>query len=199
MVRIDERLCTACGICVDSCSRGAISIIGRAAVIDENLCTSCGRCIDTCLTGAIVAPLSTSSVRPLEGALVPSQIAQPVRAGAPAQSTTPDRVLPTTPIVEKVVSGLAALLSLAFGIKGSLGRTTGAPGTGGDISAAGAGGRRAGIQGRQGSAVVSGQRRGCGSGPAHGQGRRRAGGSRRGNRSGMYMRKRTHRPERSIT
>lgn len=44
--------CTACGICVDLCPRGAVTVDDVAAV-DVHLCTGCGFCIDGCARGAV--------------------------------------------------------------------------------------------------------------------------------------------------
>lgn len=54
IVRIDEDLCTGCGLCVSPCAEGAIQIIdGKAKVIREELCDGAGFCLGVCPTGAL--------------------------------------------------------------------------------------------------------------------------------------------------
>ncbi|HUT18443.1 MAG TPA: 4Fe-4S dicluster domain-containing protein [Anaerolineae bacterium] len=54
IVRIDEELCTGCGLCVTPCAEGAIQIIdGKARVIREELCDGAGFCLSVCPTGAL--------------------------------------------------------------------------------------------------------------------------------------------------
>ncbi len=54
IVRIDEELCTGCGLCVTPCAEGAIEIVdGKARVKDEVLCDGAGFCLSVCPTGAL--------------------------------------------------------------------------------------------------------------------------------------------------
>ena len=54
IVRIDEALCTGCGLCVSPCAEGAIEMIdGKAKVIREELCDGAGFCLGVCPTGAL--------------------------------------------------------------------------------------------------------------------------------------------------
>ena len=122
MVYVDEYLCTGCGICVDACNRGAISLRGNAAVIDETLCTSCGRCVDVCLTGAIISVEPVETVQRVadvsSGTRVetghPQQIwtqASPPPTGAVARTreadSRPDAAKTSRlDLVEKALSGL---------------------------------------------------------------------------------------------
>ena len=44
--------CIACGTCVETCPRGAITV-EEIAVIDPQLCNGCGMCVDDCSYGAL--------------------------------------------------------------------------------------------------------------------------------------------------
>jgi ferredoxin len=45
--------CVACGVCVEECPVGAISMNGVSAVIDEKACIRCGKCHDVCPQEAV--------------------------------------------------------------------------------------------------------------------------------------------------
>jgi MinD superfamily P-loop ATPase len=54
IVKIDEDLCTGCGLCVMPCAEGAIEIVdGKAKVIKEELCDGAGFCLAVCPEGAL--------------------------------------------------------------------------------------------------------------------------------------------------
>ncbi len=54
IVRIDEELCTGCGICVTPCAEGAIEIVaGKAKVVKDELCDGAGFCLAVCPEGAL--------------------------------------------------------------------------------------------------------------------------------------------------
>jgi ferredoxin len=44
--------CIACGTCVETCPRDAITL-DETAVIDLDACTGCGMCVDDCSYGAL--------------------------------------------------------------------------------------------------------------------------------------------------
>ena len=49
IVKIDEDLCTGCGLCVTPCAEGAIEIVdGKAKVMKEELCDGAGFCLAVC-------------------------------------------------------------------------------------------------------------------------------------------------------
>ncbi len=50
---ISEEMCTACGVCVEECPVGAMSIVDETARIDEAECIRCGRCHDVCPEEAV--------------------------------------------------------------------------------------------------------------------------------------------------
>lgn len=71
MFTVDEDLCTGCGICVESCPSGAITMRGRTAEIEAGLCTSCGTCAQDCPQGAIY---EYEEVPALRGNLQPAAV-----------------------------------------------------------------------------------------------------------------------------
>lgn len=52
---VDLKKCTVCGVCVDVCPFGAISLQETAISISDE-CTLCGMCVDTCEFGALSLP-----------------------------------------------------------------------------------------------------------------------------------------------
>ncbi|MBN1614482.1 MAG: 4Fe-4S binding protein [Deltaproteobacteria bacterium] len=61
-VRHDREACTLCGICVDRCQFGAITMTDDAVITDASRCYGCGNCVITCSSGARVL----EEVRPRE-------------------------------------------------------------------------------------------------------------------------------------
>ena len=50
----DQKICVACGVCLKSCRREAISIYrGCFAQVDEEKCVGCGLCAKACVAGCI--------------------------------------------------------------------------------------------------------------------------------------------------
>ena len=50
----DQTICVACGVCMGSCPKGAISIHkGCHALVDESRCVGCGLCARACPAGCI--------------------------------------------------------------------------------------------------------------------------------------------------
>jgi len=51
---INEDLCVSCGVCVDDCPVGAITLEeNQTAVINEDECIRCGQCHDICPQEAV--------------------------------------------------------------------------------------------------------------------------------------------------
>jgi len=50
---VNEEMCVACGVCVEECPVGAISMVDETARIDDEECIRCGRCHDTCPEEAV--------------------------------------------------------------------------------------------------------------------------------------------------
>jgi Fe-S-cluster-containing hydrogenase component 2 len=53
MVKIDREKCIGCGVCVNICPVGAISMNNGKAEINGNKCIDCGRCIQACPQRAV--------------------------------------------------------------------------------------------------------------------------------------------------
>ncbi len=63
---VDEKLCTGCGNCVETCSFGAISMHKREGVLDLSnidplLCKGCGNCVVACPVKAISLPINSDA------------------------------------------------------------------------------------------------------------------------------------------
>jgi ferredoxin len=63
--RVDEDACSMCGVCVDTCQFGALSLNGSLE-IDHVLCMGCGVCVNHCPNGALELVLDPSKPAPLE-------------------------------------------------------------------------------------------------------------------------------------
>jgi ferredoxin len=48
VAQMDKDLCTACGICVDACPFGALSVEDERSVMDWEKCMGCGVCVGQC-------------------------------------------------------------------------------------------------------------------------------------------------------
>ena len=54
IIKIDESLCTGCGLCAEACHEGAIGKVdGKAKLLREDYCDGLGDCLPACPTGAI--------------------------------------------------------------------------------------------------------------------------------------------------
>jgi len=73
IVTVDERECSGCGLCVDRCQMGALSLNGDAVVQKAERCIGCGLCISVCPSEALKLELR-------RGALVPPQNLRALRS-----------------------------------------------------------------------------------------------------------------------
>lgn len=54
VIKIDEEKCDGCGLCVPSCTEGAIQIVdGKAKLVAERYCDGLGACLGECPRGAL--------------------------------------------------------------------------------------------------------------------------------------------------
>jgi len=54
ILKINEDLCTGCGLCVPNCHEGALKVIdGKVRLVSELMCDGLGACIGHCPEGAI--------------------------------------------------------------------------------------------------------------------------------------------------
>lgn len=67
---IAQEFCTGCGVCLETCRIGAITIIECKATIDQQRCRKCGICIRACPAGAIKDVVSWSPKTPPTQTLV---------------------------------------------------------------------------------------------------------------------------------
>jgi Fe-S-cluster-containing hydrogenase component 2 len=50
---IEHERCIGCGVCVDICLSGALTMKNGKIYIEDRLCTGCGDCVEMCPEGAI--------------------------------------------------------------------------------------------------------------------------------------------------
>ncbi|AOR22793.1 ATP-binding protein [Clostridium taeniosporum] len=54
IIKIDDKKCNGCGLCVDACHEGAIGLInGKAKLLRDDYCDGLGDCLPSCPTAAI--------------------------------------------------------------------------------------------------------------------------------------------------
>jgi MinD superfamily P-loop ATPase len=86
IVKIDEELCTGCGLCVTPCAEGAIEIVdGKAKVMKEELCDGAGFCLAVCPEGALTVEKREAPEFDEEAAA--EKMAQKLAAAATIQQT----------------------------------------------------------------------------------------------------------------
>ena len=51
--RIKSKACTLCGMCVEWCPAGAVTLQEKSALIDSSICIGCGQCLAVCRFDAV--------------------------------------------------------------------------------------------------------------------------------------------------
>ena len=52
---VDKGICVACGVCVKTCKKGALSVYrGCYAVVEAEKCVGCGLCAKACPANCII-------------------------------------------------------------------------------------------------------------------------------------------------
>ncbi|MCI5212319.1 MAG: 4Fe-4S ferredoxin, partial [Candidatus Electrothrix sp. ATG2] len=64
--KIDQELCIRCGICLDYCQFGAITMNDGKLVVDKEVCMGCGVCVSKCACDAHSLVRDPSKGEPLE-------------------------------------------------------------------------------------------------------------------------------------
>lgn len=67
-VNVNTENCDGCGMCLNSCLSGAISIVRGKTVINDDFCISCGECSLACPNGAISESKILRHTIPVHGA-----------------------------------------------------------------------------------------------------------------------------------
>jgi ferredoxin len=75
--RADVRLCVACGICVDTCQFGALSLSDGSVEVDDGACMGCGVCISKCAQGALSLVRDVTKGEPLDVRALSADQVQP--------------------------------------------------------------------------------------------------------------------------
>lgn len=83
IIRINESLCTGCGLCTGSCPNGAIIVSGlKAKLIREEYCNGCGDCVPACPCKAIT--MEKLDVAPFNQAAAQQRLAERISGDNPA-------------------------------------------------------------------------------------------------------------------
>lgn len=81
IIKIDEKKCNGCGLCVPACHEGALAIVdGKARLIKDSYCDGLGDCLGECPQDAIT--IEERDVDPYDEAAVQKHLADRAKAEA---------------------------------------------------------------------------------------------------------------------
>jgi Fe-S-cluster-containing hydrogenase component 2 len=109
MLYVDENRCSGCGVCIEVCSAGAISLRSGVAVIDQERCTQCEACFEACPEQAILSVSDRSLVAERDRAAAVATSAPP-RASSIAARAAPALAATLLFIGREVVPRAASFL-----------------------------------------------------------------------------------------
>lgn len=66
VVRVEETECVGCGVCVDYCQFGALSLTSPVITLDSTVCMGCGVCVPHCPQDALALVRDATKGEPLE-------------------------------------------------------------------------------------------------------------------------------------
>jgi NAD-dependent dihydropyrimidine dehydrogenase PreA subunit len=67
MIVLDESLCGGCGVCVEACPTGAVTLVNDIPLVDAERCDGCAECVDVCPNQALAwihEPVLEASAEP---------------------------------------------------------------------------------------------------------------------------------------
>ena len=94
MVYVQTERCTGCGMCVETCSEGAIFLRGNMATIHQELCRECETCVEVCPEGAILSVTEAAEEEVKLPVARPALEPISVATKSPTLAPVPVRVLP---------------------------------------------------------------------------------------------------------
>lgn len=114
MISIDRQKCNGCGICVDICPTGAITVQDNIAVVEYDLCEDCQVCMDACPQDAILRQEQISVVEKQPVSTIPASKVEvlPLKSENNRKAISKNRSL-ITAFGSAIIEVLPRLASLA--------------------------------------------------------------------------------------
>lgn len=100
---VDSARCTGCGLCVEVCSTGAMTMAEGKAYVDQETCTGCGICANECAVDAI-QPVLRGEIVP---AIVGERSPRPYRPSPLVETAGAAAVVAGTGLVVRAAGALA--------------------------------------------------------------------------------------------
>lgn len=113
-VRIQQDDCIGCGVCIEACPAGAISLVEKKATITYAECRGCAICVDACPAGVIDVLVSSSLVSSTDVVSSPQQQTTVSLNAGNNHSIQGTSAMPIVPPVPPAHTGFVHDLSLSF-------------------------------------------------------------------------------------